>query len=341
MTLDETLARLTGLLTGVDRLGVAYSGGVDSSVLLGLAARVLGPDGRGGRPRGVAQPGRRGAGGGARGRRRARRPRWSRSPPTRATSPPTGRTARTGASTARTSCSPASPTRWSSGCGSTRWPTARTPTTRDDRTARAAGRRPSTRCCDRWPTPGLTKADVRDLARQLGLPNADKPAAPCLASRIPHFSEVDPVKLRPGRGRRGRRPRRSGFADCRVRHHGDVARVELPEADLVRVVASEVRRRLVARRARRGVPVRDRRPGRDPVRGVHPPAGGRIAWHDLDGIAELDLERASRRGYPEAVYCGGQDGRAAAGDRYRAPDGAAARCSSPGAHRSRSPSFAR
>ena len=42
MTLDETLARLTGLLTGVDRLGVAYSGGVDSTVLLGLAARVLG-----------------------------------------------------------------------------------------------------------------------------------------------------------------------------------------------------------------------------------------------------------------------------------------------------------
>ena len=40
--IDETLARLTPMLSGVRRLGVAYSGGVDSSVLLGLAARVLG-----------------------------------------------------------------------------------------------------------------------------------------------------------------------------------------------------------------------------------------------------------------------------------------------------------
>ena len=42
---------------------------------------------------------------------------------------------------------------------------------------------------------GLTKSDVRALARALGLPSADKPAAPCLASRIPHFSTVDPEKL--------------------------------------------------------------------------------------------------------------------------------------------------
>ena len=43
MTLEETLVRLSALLRDVDRLGVAYSGGVDSSVLLGLATRVLGP----------------------------------------------------------------------------------------------------------------------------------------------------------------------------------------------------------------------------------------------------------------------------------------------------------
>jgi len=71
---------------------------------------------------------------------------------------------------------------------------------------------------------GLTKSDVRDLARQLGLPNADKPAAPCLASRIPHFSEVDPVKLAQIEAAEAA-VRALGFADCRVRHHGDVARV--------------------------------------------------------------------------------------------------------------------
>ena len=43
---------------------------------------------------------------------------------------------------------------------------------------------------------GLGKAAVRDVARALGLQNADKPAAPCLASRIPHFEEVTPAKLR-------------------------------------------------------------------------------------------------------------------------------------------------
>jgi uncharacterized protein len=91
---------------------------------------------------------------------------------------------------------------------------------------------------------GLTKSDVRDLARQLGLPNADKPAAPCLASRIPHFSEVDPVKLAQVEAAEAA-VRALGFADCRVRHHGEVARVELLEADLDRVMVSEVRRLLV------------------------------------------------------------------------------------------------
>jgi uncharacterized protein len=91
---------------------------------------------------------------------------------------------------------------------------------------------------------GLTKADVRALAHELGLPNADKPAAPCLASRIPHFSEVDPEKL--GQVEAAERAVRAlGFADCRVRHHGEVARVELPAEDLVRAVSPEMRSALV------------------------------------------------------------------------------------------------
>ena len=91
---------------------------------------------------------------------------------------------------------------------------------------------------------GLTKSDVRSLARDLGLPNADKPAAPCLASRIPHFAEVDPQKLAQVEAAE-RAVRALGFADCRVRHHGEVARVELLEADLVRAVSPEVRARLL------------------------------------------------------------------------------------------------
>jgi uncharacterized protein len=90
---------------------------------------------------------------------------------------------------------------------------------------------------------GLGKDDVRRIARELGLPNADKPAAPCLASRIPHFEEVTPEKLAQV-GAAESAVRALGFRDVRVRHHGDVARVEVPLADLARA-ASEVRGPLV------------------------------------------------------------------------------------------------
>ncbi|WP_141844826.1 asparagine synthase-related protein [Humibacillus xanthopallidus] len=87
---------------------------------------------------------------------------------------------------------------------------------------------------------GLTKADVRALARALGLPNADKPAAPCLASRIPHFSVVDPAKLAQVEQLEAA-VRSLGFDDCRVRHHDQVARIELSEPDLARSMAAPVR----------------------------------------------------------------------------------------------------
>ncbi|GII81710.1 ATP-binding protein [Sphaerisporangium rufum] len=87
---------------------------------------------------------------------------------------------------------------------------------------------------------GLDKAAVRRLARALALPCADKPAAPCLASRIPHFAEVSPGKL--AQIERAEKALRDlGFADCRVRHHGDVARIEVPLADLPRIVGGELR----------------------------------------------------------------------------------------------------
>ncbi|GAB97312.1 uncharacterized protein BJY21_002798 [Kineosphaera limosa] len=91
---------------------------------------------------------------------------------------------------------------------------------------------------------GLTKADVRAIARELGLPCADKPAAPCLASRIPHFSLVTPQKLRQV-DRAEQLVRGLGFSDGRVRHHGDIARVELPAAELARATTEPIRRALV------------------------------------------------------------------------------------------------
>jgi pyridinium-3,5-biscarboxylic acid mononucleotide sulfurtransferase len=91
---------------------------------------------------------------------------------------------------------------------------------------------------------GLRKADVRSLARQLGLSVADKPAAPCLASRIPHHEPVTPEKLRQiDRAEAGLRA--LGLRDLRVRHHGDVARVELLAEDLPRAVAEPLRGALV------------------------------------------------------------------------------------------------
>lgn len=87
---------------------------------------------------------------------------------------------------------------------------------------------------------GLDKARVRSVARALALPVADKPAAPCLASRIPHGQEVTPEKLRQVETVE-EALRELGFADSRVRHHGDVARIELPAEDLARSVEPEIR----------------------------------------------------------------------------------------------------
>lgn len=77
---------------------------------------------------------------------------------------------------------------------------------------------------------GFDKALVRRAARALGLALWDKPAAPCLASRVPYYSEVTPGKLGQIADAEGVL-KDLGFAECRVRHHGDLARVELPRGD--------------------------------------------------------------------------------------------------------------
>jgi uncharacterized protein len=87
---------------------------------------------------------------------------------------------------------------------------------------------------------GLGKAAVRRIGRALGLPCADKPAAPCLASRIPHYSEVSPEKLAQVEVAEAGL-RRIGLGELRVRHHGDVARIEVPVGDLPALVTSPLR----------------------------------------------------------------------------------------------------
>lgn len=91
---------------------------------------------------------------------------------------------------------------------------------------------------------GLDKAAVRRIARALGLPSADKPAAPCLASRIPHFEEVTPHKLAQVEAAEAAL-RRLGLGDLRVRHHGEIARVEVPVEDVAAVAADPLREAVV------------------------------------------------------------------------------------------------
>lgn len=82
---------------------------------------------------------------------------------------------------------------------------------------------------------GFTKHDVREASRVLGLRTWDKPAAACLASRIPYGTEVSVEIL--GRVDRAEAAlHRLGFAQVRVRHYGDTARLEVDLADLATVI---------------------------------------------------------------------------------------------------------
>ena len=83
---------------------------------------------------------------------------------------------------------------------------------------------------------GLTKDTVRGLAHDLDLPIWDKPAMACLSSRVPHGTAITPQLLRQIELAEDVLFDQ-GFRQFRVRHHGDVARIELPVEDLPRAVA--------------------------------------------------------------------------------------------------------
>lgn len=84
----------------------------------------------------------------------------------------------------------------------------------------------------------LSKADVRILAKDLGLSNWDKPAAACLSSRIPRESIITLEKLHRVEGAEAVL-HREGFRHFRVRNHGEIARIELAQDELLRLVQSD------------------------------------------------------------------------------------------------------
>ena len=81
---------------------------------------------------------------------------------------------------------------------------------------------------------GLTKQQIRELSRELGLRTFDRPASPCLSSRFPYGTAITLEGLeRVARGEKWLRAR--GFRECRVRYYGERARVEVPIVDVARL----------------------------------------------------------------------------------------------------------
>jgi pyridinium-3,5-biscarboxylic acid mononucleotide sulfurtransferase len=90
----------------------------------------------------------------------------------------------------------------------------------------------------------MTKADVRELSRAMGLPTWDRPASPCLSSRFPYGVEITVEGLR--RVSEGEKLLHSmGFAIARVRYHGEVARLELEQSEIARAFEPALREILV------------------------------------------------------------------------------------------------
>ena len=98
---------------------------------------------------------------------------------------------------------------------------------------------------------GLSKAEVRRLSQQLGLPTWDKPQLACLSSRFPYGTEITAERLEQVDGFEDGL-RRLGFRQLRVRYHGDVARLELEESALPEAMRPEVRRQIIELGRRQG-----------------------------------------------------------------------------------------
>lgn len=92
---------------------------------------------------------------------------------------------------------------------------------------------------------GLTKVEIRLLSKAMGLPTWNKPSQACLASRFPYFTPIERrTLLRVGRAEDI--VRKLGFTQVRVRHHGAIARLEVPPEEFGKLTADSTRRRVAA-----------------------------------------------------------------------------------------------
>jgi uncharacterized protein len=89
---------------------------------------------------------------------------------------------------------------------------------------------------------GITKSDVRALAKQAGLPVWDRPASPCLSSRVAYGTPVSIQNVRQVENGEDAM-RRLGFREFRVRHHGELVRIEISPEELPKALDREMARR--------------------------------------------------------------------------------------------------
>lgn len=92
---------------------------------------------------------------------------------------------------------------------------------------------------------GLTKAEVRELSARMDLPTHDKPASPCLSSRVQYGEAITPEKLRMIEQAEAFL-HELGLRECRVRHHNNLARIEVPPTEIATLAAEPLRAKIDA-----------------------------------------------------------------------------------------------
>lgn len=92
---------------------------------------------------------------------------------------------------------------------------------------------------------GLTKHEIRLLSAEMGLPTHDKPAGPCLSSRVQYGESITPEKLRMIEAAETML-HELGFRECRVRHHDKLARIEVPTGQIERLASPDLRMKVDA-----------------------------------------------------------------------------------------------